>query len=79
MKKILFVILLILLSSCSNPYYLVYRGDIYLDNEHLYTDVLVLDKQKENEIFFYDSSRTGHLLMGNVSVKNCTDTTSVKM
>ena len=49
-----------------------------MDDEKLGENVLVFDKQKENELFFYDLSKTGHFLMGNITVKNCTDTIIVK-
>ena len=77
MKKILLG-LIIILTSCSSTQYLVYNADVHLNDEKLYTNVLVFDKQVKNEIFFYDSDRKGHLLMGDVSLKNCSDTTIVK-
>lgn len=49
-----------------------------MNDEKLGENVLVFDKQKENELFFYDLSKKGHFLMGNITVKNCTDTTIVK-
>ena len=79
MNKIIFILFVIILCSCSpTRYYLVYNADVYLDDKNIYNNVLVFDQQKENEIFFYDESRTGHLLMGNVSLKNCTDTTIIR-
>ena len=77
MIKYISLFIILLLCSCSTSY-LVYNADVYMDDEKLGENVLVFDKQKENELFFYDSSKTGHFLMGNITVKNCTDTTIVK-
>ena len=44
----------------------------------VYENVKVLDKQTPNEIFFYDQKKNGHLLMGDIVVKNTSDTVYVK-
>lgn len=71
------IILVLLLSSCSSPYF-VYHGDIYLSGKELYKDVQVLDKGIPNEIFFYDKKLNGHLLIGDISIKSKGDTIYVK-
>ena len=78
MKWISITFIILFAMSCSTSYYLSYNGDVYLSGKEVYKDVQVLDKQIPNEIFFYDQKRTGHLLMGDVSVKSTSDTVYVK-
>lgn len=79
LTRFLIIAVVLLTSSCgtSSPY-LVYDGDVYLSGKKVYENVNILDKQTPNEIFFYDKNKNGHLLMGDVVVKNTSDTVYVK-
>lgn len=37
-----------------------------------------MDHQFEDKLFFYDNNRVGHFLVGDITVKNSTDTTIIK-
>lgn len=68
--------LLFLCSSCSTI--LVYSGDVYQANECISRNALIMDHQFEDQLFFYDTNRIGHFLVGDITVKNSTDTIIIK-
>lgn len=37
-----------------------------------------MDHQFEDQLFFYDTNRIGHFLVGDITVKNSTDTIIIK-
>lgn len=56
----------------------MYSGDVYQANKCISKNASIIDYQEDGKLFFYDPKGIGHLLIGEIEVKNSTDTLSIK-
>ena len=77
MERYLALIVLFLLTSCSTPY-MTYTADVYLSEQQLCKNAVIKDYGVPGHLFFYDNDRVGHFIIGDITIKNSTDTTFIK-
>ena len=77
MKYLIALVITLLIYSCSTPY-MVYTADVYLADKRLCKDAVVRDYGTPGKLFFYDNNHIGHYIVGEITVKNSTDTVFIK-
>lgn len=71
------IVAVLILNSCATTV-LMYSGDVYQANECISRNASIIDYQEDGKLFFYDPKGIGHLLIGEIEVRNSTDTLSIK-
>lgn len=57
---------------------MTYTADVYLSEQQLCKNAVIKDHGVPGQLFFYDNDRVGHFIIGDISIKNSTDTTFIK-
>ena len=57
---------------------MTYTADVYLSEQQLCKNAVIKDHGVPGQLFFYDNDRVGHFIIGDITIKNSTDTTFVK-
>lgn len=57
---------------------MTYTADVYLSKQQLCKNAVIKDHGVPGQLFFYDNDRVGHFIIGDIIIKNSTDTTFIK-